>query len=133
MGFSFWCANGNCRKLISRVKLQGKRYTVFEDALIDTGAAFTVVPPETAEFLELEIDKRLPKAKLVTVSGIIETPVRVLEKLEVAGLETRELQVVVHKIPDPAPMKVLLGMNLVEKMKLVVDGKASQFTLEDPD
>lgn len=121
------------RKLISRVKLQGKRYTVFEDGLIDTGAAFTVVPPETAEFLELEIDKRLPKAKLVTASGIIETPVRVLEKLEVAGLQARELQVVVHRIPDPAPMKVLLGMNLIEKMKLVVDGKSGQFTLEDPE
>jgi predicted aspartyl protease len=36
------------RKLVSRVKLQGRRFTVFfEDALIDSGAAFTVVPPET--------------------------------------------------------------------------------------
>jgi len=41
------------RKLISRVKLQGRRFTVFEDTLMETGAAFTVVPPETAEFLEL--------------------------------------------------------------------------------
>lgn len=114
------------------MKLQGKRYTVFEDALIDTGTAFTVIPPETAEFLELKIDERFPKATLVTASGIIETPVRVLEKLEVARLEIGDLQVVLHKIPDPAPVKVLLGMNLVEKMKLVVDGKSRQFALEDP-
>jgi clan AA aspartic protease (TIGR02281 family) len=120
------------RKLISRVKLQGRRFTVFEDALIDTGAAYTVLPPETAEFLELEINKDFPKAKLVTASGIIETPVRVLERLEVAGREARELQVVIHKIPDPAPMKVLLGMNLIEKMKLIVDGKKNDFKLEDP-
>jgi predicted aspartyl protease len=120
------------RKLISRVKLQGRRFTVFEDALMDTGAAFTVVPPETAEFLELKIDKDFPKAKLVTASGIIETPVRVLERLEVAGQEARELQVVIHKIPDPAPIKVLLGMNLIEKMKLIVDGKKNDFKLEDP-
>jgi len=70
------------RKLVCRVKLQGDRYSVLEDALVDTGAAFTVVPPETADFLELETDKRLPKAKLVTASGII--------KLEVAGLETHK-------------------------------------------
>jgi len=120
------------RKLISRVKLQGRRFTVFEDALMDTGAAFTVVPPETAEFLELKTDKDFPKAKLVTASGIIETPVRVLERLEVAGQEARELQVVIHKIPDPAPVKVLLGMNLIEKMKLIVDGKKNDFKLEDP-
>lgn len=80
------------RKLISRVKLQGRRFTVFEDALMDTGAAFTVLPPETAEFLELKIDKDFPKAKLVTASGIIETPVRVLERLEVAGQETNPSQ-----------------------------------------
>jgi clan AA aspartic protease (TIGR02281 family) len=120
------------RKLVSRVRLQGKRFTVFEDALIDTGAAFTVIPPETAEFLELETDKDFPKAKLVTASGIIETPVRVLEKLEIADQEVRELQVVVHRIPDPAPIKLLLGMNLIEKMKLIVDGKSNEFRLEDP-
>jgi predicted aspartyl protease len=120
------------RKLITRVKLQGRRFTVFEDALMDTGAAFTVVPPETADYLELTTDRDLPKAKLVTASRIIETPVKVLERLEVAGQEARELQVVIHKIPDPAPIKVLLGMNLIEKMKLIVDGKKNEFKLEDP-
>ena len=120
------------RKLISRVRLQGMRFTVFEDALIDTGAAFTVIPPETADFLELETDKDFPKAKLVTASGIIETPVKILEKLEIAGQEAKELQVVVHRIPDPAPIKLLLGMNLIEKMKLIVDGKSNEFKLEDP-
>jgi predicted aspartyl protease len=120
------------RRLISRVRLQGRRFTVFEDALIDTGAAFTVIPPETADFLELETDKDFPKAKLVTASGIIETPVRILEKLEIAGQEAKELQVVVHRIPDPAPIKLLLGMNLIEKMKLIVDGKSNEFKLEDP-
>jgi predicted aspartyl protease len=120
------------RKLISRVKLQGRRFTVFEDALMDTGAAFTVVPPETADYLELRTDRDFPKAKLVTASGIIEAPVKVLEMLEVAGQEARELHVVIHKIPDPAPIKVLLGMNLIEKMKLIVDGKKNEFKLEDP-
>jgi hypothetical protein len=39
---------------------------------------------------------------------------------------------VIHRIPDPAPIKVLLGMNLIEKMKLIVDGKKNEFKLEDP-
>lgn len=120
------------RKLITKVKLQGKRLTVLEDALIDTGAAFTVVPPETADFLELERSRDFPKAKLVTASGIIETPVKILNRLEAAGQVARELAVVIHKIPDPAPIKVLLGMNFIEKMKLTVDGKKNQFKLEDP-
>jgi hypothetical protein len=69
---------------------------------------------------------------LVTASGIVEKPVKVLERLDVAGQEARELQVVIHKIPDPAPIRVLLGMNLIEKMKLIVDGKKNEFKLEDP-
>jgi len=58
--------------------------------------------------------------------------VRVLERLEVGGREARELQVVIHKTRDPAPIKVLLAMNLIEKMKLIVDGKKNDFKLEDP-
>ena len=49
-----------------------------------------------------------------------------------ADIEIERLPVVVHRIPDPAPIKVLLGMNFVQKMKLVVNGKGMMFDLEDP-
>jgi len=39
---------------------------------------------------------------------------------------------VIHKIPDPAPIKVLLGMNFIEKVRLTVDGKEGKFDLKDP-
>ena len=42
-------------RLIVRVKLEGKKFNTFEDALIDTGAAFTVIPAEVADFLELGV------------------------------------------------------------------------------
>ncbi len=85
-----------------------------------------------ADFLELETDSAFPKAMLVTASGLIEAPVKILEKLEVAGIEIESLPVVVHKIPDPAPIKVLLGMNFIEKVKLRVDGKQDEFEIQDP-
>ncbi len=119
-------------KLLARVRLEGKRFRVLEDALIDTGAAFTVIPPVISDFLELETSKAFPKAMLVTASGLIEAPVKILEKLEAAGIEIEKLPVVVHKIPDPAPIKVLLGMNFIEKIKLVINGKGRKFGLKDP-
>ncbi|MCP8315606.1 MAG: retroviral-like aspartic protease family protein [archaeon] len=119
-------------RLLTRVRLEGKRFRVLEDALIDTGAAFTVIPPVISDFLELETSKAFPKAVLVTASGLIEAPVKILEKLEAAGIEIEKLPVVVHKIPDPAPIKVLLGMNFIEKIKLVINGKGRKFGLEDP-
>lgn len=119
-------------RLLARVRLEGRRFRVFEDALIDTGAAFTVVPPATSDFLELVTNRAFPKAMLVTASGLIETPVKILEKLEISGIGIEKLPVVVHKIPDPAPIKVLLGMNFIEKVKLTIDGKEGMFNLEDP-
>jgi len=119
-------------RLLVRVRLEGKRFRVLEDALIDTGAAFTVIPPATADFLELEVNRSLPKAILVTASGLIEAPVKVIERLEVDGTEVENLPAVIHKIPDPSPIKVLLGMNFIEKVKLTINGKRNMFMMEDP-
>jgi len=120
------------RRLLVKVRLVGKKMSVFEDALIDTGAAFTVVPPEIADLLELELNGDYPRATLVTASGVIEASVRVLNGIEVADVRVENLPVVTHKIPDPAPLKILLGMNFMEKVRLVVDGKKGTFDLEDP-
>lgn len=73
-------------RLLIRVKLEGKRLRVFEDASIDTGAAFTVIPPVIADFLEIETNKTFPKTMLVTASGLIAAPVKVLEKLEARSI-----------------------------------------------
>lgn len=120
------------RRLLVRVRLIGRKISVIENAIIDTGAAFTVIPPEIADFLELEVNREYPRATLVTASGIIETPVRILNGMDVAGVRVDLLPVVVHKIPDPAPVKILLGMNFIEKVRLLVDGKNGVFSLEDP-
>jgi len=120
-------------RLLTRVRLEGKKYRVSEDALIDSGAAFTVIPPVVADFLELETDRALQKAMLVTASGLIEAPIKILTKLEAAGIEVENLRVVLHRIPDPSPIKVLLGMNFLENVKLTVNGKQHQFKIEDPD
>ena len=50
------------RKLLVKAKLIGRKFSVSEDALMDTGAAFTVIPPETVDYLELELNKDYPKA-----------------------------------------------------------------------
>jgi len=36
------------------------------------------------------------------------------------------------KYSDPAPIKVLLGMNFIEKIKLIISGKERKFDVEDP-
>ena len=119
-------------RLIVRVKLEGKKFNTFEDALIDTGAAFTVIPAEVADFLELGVWKKRPKIELVTASGLIKPSVRILDRLEVGNIKIENLPVVIHEIPDPAPIKILLGMNFIERTNLLVNGKQKLFKIEDP-
>jgi len=119
-------------RLIVRVKLEGKKFSTFEDALIDTGAAFTVIPAEVADFLELGVWEKRPKVELVTASGLIKPSVRILDRLEVGNVKIENLPVVIHEIPDPAPIKILLGMNFIERTNLLVNGKQKLFMIEDP-
>ena len=117
-------------RLVLKVQLWGKGF-VEEDALIDTGAAFSVIPPEIDDFLELE-PFEISKATLVTASGIIEPEIKLLAKIVIGEITIEKLPVVIHEIPDPAPIKILLGMNFIENVKLRVNGKENAFDIEDP-
>jgi len=119
-------------KLVIRVRLGGRRISVVEDALIDTGSTFTVLPPEIVDYLELQRFRNLPRVKLTTASGFMEVPLRLLNYIEIGAIKLENVPVVVHRIPDPAPIKILIGMNLLEKAKLEVDGKAGKFEIGDP-
>lgn len=117
-------------RLVVKVQLWGKKF-VQEDALIDTGAAFSVIPPEIDDFLDLEYHE-ISKATLVTASGIIEPEVKILEKIVVGEITIEKLPVVIHAIPDPAPIKILLGMNFIKNVDLKINGKENIFDIEDP-
>jgi predicted aspartyl protease len=86
---------------------------------------------EIDDFLELE-PYEIPKAKLITASGMIEPEVKILEKIMVGEITIEKLPVVIHEIPDPAPIKILLGMNFIKNINLWVNGKDNAFNIEDP-
>jgi len=117
-------------KLIVKVRM-GREKFMWEDALIDTGSAFTVIPPEIDDFLELKPHEEMQKVRLITASGLIEPEVKVLDQVEVAGMKIDNLPVVLHEIPDPAPIKVLLGMNFIERITLLIKGKERIFEIEN--
>ena len=120
------------QRLTVKVELYGEDSSIAVDALIDTGAAFTVIPFGLADFLGLEVDKTRPKVNLITASGVIEAPRRILRKIRVGRLEVRGLPIVLHELPAPAPVKVLLGMDFLSKVRLEIDGKKGEFSLKDP-
>jgi predicted aspartyl protease len=58
--------------------------------------------------------------------------IKLLAKIVIGEITIEKLPVVIHEIPDPAPIKILLGMNFIENIKLRVNGKENAFDIEDP-
>lgn len=119
-------------RLVVKVRLEGRKFYTLENALIDSGSAFTVIPPDIADYLQLEAFYKWPKISLITASGLIETSVKVIEGIVVSKIRIKKLPVVIHEIPDPAPIKILLGMNFIERVKLQINGKKKDFNIDDP-
>jgi len=80
-------------KLILRVRLGGKTISIVEDALIDTGSTFTILPPEIADRLRLKAYRNMPKVNLTTASGFIEAPVRVLDRVGIGDMTLENIPV----------------------------------------
>lgn len=119
-------------KLILPVTLHGEDSRYTGEALIDTGSAFMVIPPAVDEMLNLKQDPVEPLVKLSTASGVITVEKKILPRIDIGKLSFKNISVVVHELPEPVPVKILIGMNLLLKMKLILNGKEKNFELEDP-
>lgn len=81
--------------------------------LVDTGAQLSLVDQQTAKDLELE---HVAKATLHGVNGVTQSWIGRLPSLRVGEEEIRDLRVLV----GPQPGLVLLGMDVLDRLKLSV-------------
>ena len=108
--------------------IKGKnRYAAW--STIDTGSSITIIPPEIANYLELELDKENPMIKIVTGSGILEIPRKIAEAMKIDNLIFTNFPVGVHEIPKEVETRVLIGMDIINQIKLIVDGKNREFEI----
>src|SRR3989344_97483 len=102
--------------------ISGKnRYAAW--STIDTGSPITIVPPEIANYLELELDKENNTMKIVTGSGILEIPRKIAEVMKIKELIFTNFPVGVHELPKEVETRILIGMDIINQIKLIVDGK----------
>lgn len=106
---------------------QDKRYA--EDAIIDTGSSITIVPPEISDYLKFGLDKENPTIKIVTGSGILEIPRKITSIMKINDLVFTNFPVGIHELPREVETKVLIGMDIINKIKLIVDGKNKEFEI----
>lgn len=96
-----------------RAQLDGARGTRDVLMLVDTGAQISLVDQETAKELELE---HVEEATLRGVNGVTKSWIGRLPTLRLGEEEIRDLRVLV----GPQPGLVLLGMDVLDRLKLSV-------------
>lgn len=116
-------------KLKVKVIFYKKNLRYAEDATIDTGSSITIIPSEIADHLGFELDKEIPTMKIVTGSGILEIPRKAADMMKINDLIFSNFVVGVHELPKEAETKVLIGMNIINQIKLIVDGKNKEFEI----
>ena len=96
-----------------RAQLEGDRGSRDVLMLVDTGAQISLVDQQTARDLELE---HVEEATLRGVNGVTKSWIGRLPSLRVGEEEIRDLRVLV----GPQPGLVLLGMDVLDRLKLSV-------------
>lgn len=83
--------------------------TVHGAFMIDTGATYSVITPETAR--QLGVNSSSEPVSIRTANGSIRVPRLTLPLVQVNGLEVKNLEVIVHPLSHDPSLAGLLGLN----------------------
>lgn len=98
--------------------------------ILDTGATYTSISREMAEELGLDLENA-PKVRITTANGRIEVPKVTIAKLNVNGLEARDVEATVIDIRKGSSFSGLLGLSFIKKFKLTIDPVAGQIIFQE--
>jgi len=88
--------------------------------MLDTGAKYTVITPEIARRLALDLEeaRRVP---VVTASQLQFAPLIPLGQVDVYGLMLERIETAILDLPPALGVEGLLGMSFLRRCRLVLD------------
>lgn len=78
---------------------------------LDTGASYTMLPPEKLALVGYAPHAATKTIEILTASGTEWTPVVTIGSLRFLSCEAKYLEVVSHALPPTSPVEGLLGLN----------------------
>lgn len=121
--------NGHNTALIVRnVKINNGAVSSF---ILDTGATYTSISTSLARELGL-LKNNLPRVNIMTANGAVNAPKVMLKSIEIDGLITNNVEVIVLDISATKDVAGLLGLNFIQKFKLTIDKNKGELILEHP-
>ncbi len=85
---------------------------------LDTGATYTMIPWDIAEAIGYE---PAYSRTIITASGVEKAPLIVVDRLSVLGKEARDVECVVHDLPEASRIDGLLGLSFLRKFRICID------------
>lgn len=98
---------------------------------LDTGAHRTLITPELARALGVEPERLEPATRLVGLTGPTFAGALGLQTVSVLGLEVTDLQVVCHPLPVDFGIEGILGLDYLNRFRVVIDGPSETVTISD--
>lgn len=107
--------------ILRRVGIHGPSGVREVDVILDTGAVYTVIAWDVAKDIGYDpavSERRMP---IVTANGVIEVPLITVERIQVAELRAKAVDVVCLDIPEIAGIEGLLGLSFLRHFRTLID------------
>ena len=100
--------------LLVYAELKGPRGRTMLRLALDTGASYTMLPPEKLVTVGYTPHTATRTLEILTASGSEWTPLITITSLRFLGCEVKPLEVVSHTLPPTSPVEGLLGLNALQ-------------------
>ncbi len=101
--------------------LAPKAWLVKVDLIFDTGAAFTALSWSVLKVIGYDPASVPERQEIITANGIIEVPKLRVDSIAIGDVETREVEVICHDIPELAGIRGLLGLSFLKHFRTIID------------
>lgn len=106
------------RVILLPVKLTGPLGERWTQAILDTGATYTMFPPAVLRAIGCEPTTGADTVKIITASTVEYVPLIQIPSLEVFGKTVDNIQSVSHILPQSAPAQGLIGINALQQFNI---------------
>jgi predicted aspartyl protease len=98
--------------------------------LIDTGANFTVLPPDLLIEVGCDLDNPLRRTQIAAAGGLIQVPIVEVPWFNCVGKRVAYFPVVALKLPAAVALDGLLGMDFLKMHGAILNIKQSRIGWE---
>ena len=98
--------------------------------VLDTGAAFCLLPVELIEDIGYDPMNSDRFIHLKTVSGVVKAPLVAVEKISLFGIEVENIDVACFTLPVSGRTLGLLGLDFFKDLQLTIDFRSFEIIIE---